>query len=267
MLFSTLLHHSTPPTGGSVDPDAQTYFDTLDTAGYPLDASEQGWINNRVLNLKGTAAGSITSDATNVWDDLLLLVFYQYNAGAGDTAYAVIGGNAVDGGTPTWDANGFTPSDLINHDLAAALDVAVGVNAGFAINVAAEFGSFQNFSPLFQIQGFAARFRAQGGFKVHYGKAIGFTYPTGSVDFQFIAYDLQGESSGIPCTAKIDDGVTVQGWTDSAVIFKLPETSDLRTLTQIADKQQYAMKAIAVIDHRLTQAESDSIQAILNATT
>ncbi len=255
---------SAPVSG--FDADAQAYFDKLDNAGYPLDSAQQDWVNNRVLNLKGTAAGDITTEAVDVWNDIELLVFYLYNAGAGTTAYAVVGGDST--GTITWETEGVQPGSGANHTFASSQEIAAGRHNGLSVNLKASQTSGQSFSTFLEMNGGNYRVETtnSSNLKFSAGNSFDIVIPSvGHYDIQHILINLTGESSGVSQKGRLRVGGNDSGWVESGVTFTLPDPSDIATQLDIGEKNRTRIESVVFTSAELTEAQSDNVQAILDA--
>jgi hypothetical protein len=260
--------------GGSYDADAQAYFDTLDSAGYPLGTTEKDWVNNRILNLKGQEAGSVAlADCVNLWANIEVLIFdTPYNAGAGATAYSVIGGNMP---VNRWSAlNGFGHSSQQTIAFASgALEMAHGIHTGMGW-----FGKFYYdgtaiYETICEFTGVEdTNFASRATGKVYAGSNKEYTIglATGdNMEYHCRIFDrTTNDGLDPPGAFKFyRNGILSQGWTNDADKI-LPETSYTSSSIKISSKGDWNVKhLIAYHGLDIGSADQDKLKIIFDAVT
>lgn len=253
--------------------ESQAYFDALSGAGYPLSGADQTWVDNRVKNLKGMAAGDIDiATAYNCWDNIKLLVLGKHNAGAGNTVYAIKGGNAT-GSAVSWIANGFY-EDGLQFNLTSGMEVGAGVHNGvgmFLDCVIKEISLFQdivNDNLLKEIE-------IQNTNQLWHSFFWSGTSPTATYELGYVAIDDrmemvlrgidQNNTDGeIFRRATWKNGAIYRTWDYDGHGFGLPDASNTMTWLGIGNLST-EMSTMMVVEQNIGDSSWDNIRTIFNA--
>ena len=159
---------------GGYDADAQAYFTAVETAGGTFGAGEKDWINNRVLNLKGIAAGDITAGQTfDIWDGIESFTLFKsgQNVGSGTAIKQVVGpdGTLDIGGTGgQWDTKGISTQNFAKATdcgvAGSGVQIGYGNSTGGLLYLKLEFDSgWSNFNDIMIYDTNSLKWRIEGG--------------------------------------------------------------------------------------------------------